>query len=75
MNDYLKSVSSISTSVTSTSLSPSTEDEGSVLELPEQPPKATSSSVIENEVQPQSYGAQYLSPQKVKMRKYTLKKG
>lgn len=75
MNDYLKSISSISTSVTSTSLSPSAEDEGSVLELPEQLPNATSSSVIENEVQPISYDAQYLSPQKVRLRKYTLKKG
>ena len=75
MNDYLKSISSISTSVTSTSLSPSTEDEDSVLEMPEQPPNATSSSVIDNEVQHISYDAQYLSPQKVRIRKYTLKKG
>lgn len=75
MNDYLKSISSIETSVTSTSLSPSAEDDSSVLELPDQPPKVTSSSVVEKEGQLISDNAQYLSPQKIKMRKYTLKKG
>ena len=75
MNEYLKSISNIADSSTSVSLSSLAGDDSPVLELPERPPSTTSSSMVENETQPLLDNAQYLSPQKIKLRKYTLKKG
>lgn len=75
MNEYLKNISNIDTPGTSVSLSSSHGDGFSILELPGQPPAMTSSSIIDHEIQPIQDNAQYLSPQKVKLRKYTLKKG
>ena len=75
MNEYLKNISSIDDLGTSVSLLPIIRDELSVLELPEQPPIMTSSLISDHEIQPIQDNAEYLSPQKVKLRKYTLKKG
>ena len=75
MNDYLKSISNIDTESARTTISSSPEKGYSVLELPEQPPAKTSSSMVEKEPQTMQDTIQYLSPQKVKLRKYTIKKG
>lgn len=75
MNEYLKNISNIDSSGTSVSPSAAAGVESSILELPEDPPVVTSSSIIDHDVQPPQDNAQYLSPQKVILRKYTLKKG
>jgi len=75
MNEYLKNISNLDASGTSVSFSSSPVEGSSILELPEQPPAMTSSSITDHEIQPIQDNAQYLSPQKVKLRKYTLKKG
>ncbi len=75
MSEYLKTISNINATSTGVSLSSSIEDGYSVLELSGQPPEMTSSSIVDKEDQPLQDNAKYLSPQKVKLRKYTLKKG
>lgn len=75
MNDYLKSTSNMDSPSKSTSFTSSFVDETSILEMPEQPPATTSSFMSEKESESLQDSAQYLSPQKIKLRKYTLKKG
>ncbi len=75
MNDYLKNISNIDTSSTSISISPSLQDDNSMLELTEQPPTTTSSSVVDKNPELIQDEAEYLLPQKIKLRKYSLKKG
>lgn len=75
MNDYLKNISSIDDSSTGVSFSQSPEESKVIVELPEQPPTMTYSIVTGQEAQLYQDNAQYLTPQRVKLRKYTLKKG
>jgi len=75
MIEYLKTISSIDAASTSGSISSSLMDGNTIPELSGQPPEVTSSLVADRRIPLIQDGSQYLSPQRIKMRKYTLKKG
>ena len=75
MNEYLSSISSTEASYTSSSLSSSNNNGSIILEVPDQLPAMTSSLLVDKEAQRIQDSVQYLSPQKIKLKKYTLKKG
>ena len=75
MNEYLSSISGTEASYTSASLSSSNDNGGILLEVPDQLPAMTSSLLVDKEAQRIQDNVQYLSPQKIKLKKYTLKKG
>ncbi len=90
MNEYLKTISEINSSSTSVIPSSSFEGIAVIPELPSDPPEITISSIatksdrlIQDSIQqylssreePIVNDAEYLAPQKIKLRKYTLKKG
>lgn len=73
MNNYLNDISNIDNLQTDISLSLADGVQMPVLELSGQP-QITTSSLDEERLSTQD-NAQYLSPKKIKLRKYTLKKG
>ena len=75
MIDYLKNISNISAARTSVLLSSPIESNSLSVEISEQPSTTTSSVAVAEGTQQIGDNIQYLSPQKIKIRKYTLKKG
>lgn len=74
MNDYLSSISNIDESQTEAFTSAHGNNQDSIL-LSGDPPLTTSALMIDEEDTLTKVVSQYLSPKKIIIRKYTLKKG
>ncbi len=70
MTDYINSISNADSSPTSAVLN----CDGTTIEISEQPPQKTVSSTSSIDFQSIQDNMRYLSPKKILLRKYTLKK-
>lgn len=77
MNSYLESISNVNDSRTNTTASLVHGEEDTVIELSNIPPALTSSNIVDEVVQQSQIveKANYLEQNRVKVRRYTLKKG
>lgn len=74
MNDYLKSIDNVDITDTNASFDLKQEGPCPVFELSKQTPTITAFSEADNITQSLQENFQYLLPQKIRIRKYTLKK-